>query len=214
MRTKLLNIFIATFICIGLTACNDASEKPSSTFSVIRDSTSQTSNNRSVEIEIPNRIDENQLREIGLSLKEKNPSFNRMFISVYLKNEVHRPWANINFTPELNVKISGTNLEDEKKLESIIGNFKLPEDAQLLGSGDDQHSRNIFYKKDGKYFREEIFISGIIKTQYFEKSNKSKTYFQDEDDNGLIIKEDGTLDLINTKDNRVIVTLLNHRVSK
>ena len=85
-----------------------APERPDIDFDVAKDTSDR--HKRSVEVMLPNRIDETQLESIAQYLYEDRPG--NTFIGYYIDGDSdYGYWATTNYDPDLNIRVIGTASE-------------------------------------------------------------------------------------------------------
>lgn len=118
---------------------------------------------RSLDVRLNKRVSEQTLRAIALKLKAQDSrTYERTFITYYLPGMAvdHGAWATTHFNPELEVRILGLTVEDEKKLvaqpdptgREIVGRW-LYEEPPLV-------CRIAIFRQGGKLFIEQMFKDG------------------------------------------------------
>ncbi|WP_027358393.1 hypothetical protein [Desulforegula conservatrix] len=152
---------------------------------------------RTVDVVLPERIDEQMLTSIAKEIHDKRANdFERTFICYSIAGEkALSAWATTHFNPDLKVEIIGATKQDHEKLltkdktdmpENLIGSW--------LSHNGSEH-KVVAYKKNGKVFIRNIYPDGSS----FEEQHKLTTYkglkkFQTETDRSI-----GEYFLINAK---------------
>ena len=212
---KILAKNTALSICLSflLLGCSESNtvNKPDLNFSVITDE-KKSNIKRVVSVELDKRFDKEQLKTIAEYLKSLDANYENIFIAFKIKGEDRLGyWANAEFSPEANVTIYGSDIEEEKKVQEQIAKYQLPKNAELIGKWMNRSAYDtgrVFYKKNGEFFQDEIFDSGITTTKIKQKNDKDGSYFQMEDSvDGYRIQKDGTMEVFNTEENRKIFTM-------
>lgn len=189
-------LFIPIAIIAAITsACGNSSDID---YKITKDS-EISSIKRTVEIILPERVDEKELAKIANDIYEDG--FKRTFIGYRVKGNTEGAyWATTNYNPELKVNIIGLNKESYKKLISSESNIE----GSIIGSwyisdGPIEYKLHI-YSKNGKHNIKTIFSDGSETSEGLEtlEKNGRKRYFTS---NGkdigeyYIIRKDGDLEL-------------------
>lgn len=118
---------------------------------------------RTIDIRLKEKITKEQLRALAFKLKSKNPNeFERTFICYLLPGMKLNAgaWATTHFNPDLEVRILGLTVDEDKKLRQLPEN----QPPGYLGSWlieDGEFSRRIsIYKKEGVFYMETMFNDG------------------------------------------------------
>lgn len=130
---------------------------------------------RSVDVRLKEKITEEQLRALALKIKSENSTeFERTFIGYLLPGMKLNAgaWATTHFNPDLQVKILGLTVDQDKILRHLSAN----QPPGSLGSwliDDGELSRRIsIYKKDGAFYMETMYGDGstgedqLVEKQY------------------------------------------------
>lgn len=212
---KILAKNTALSICLSflLLGCSESNtvNKPDLNFSVITDE-KKSNIKRVVSVELDKRLDKEQLKTIAEYLKSLDANYENIFIVFRIKGENRQAyWADATFSPETNVTIMGSSIEEEAKLQEEISNYQLPKDSELIGKWMNRSaydSAMIFYKKGGQIMADEVFESGINTNKFKEKSDEDGSYFRKEDSvDGYRINKDGSMDIFNSEEKRIIFTM-------
>ncbi|MFK5976291.1 MAG: hypothetical protein QM493_07280, partial [Sulfurovum sp.] len=129
---------------------------------------------RSIDVVLNKKVTKERLKKIAFTIKKMDRKFYKnTFISYYLPNMLKNNgcWATTHFTPNLEVKIQGLSLEDEKSINKkdiffsdrkIIGSWL--EDRILMGN------KMILYYKNNRFYLEQLFPKYMKTTEMsFEK---------------------------------------------
>lgn len=190
-------LVIATFV--GATACTSSdSEQETITgteddkivessasiaeYNILED-TVKSNIKRTVEVELPERLDETELTRLaehikGLSNKEVERTFIGYRIAGTDPNQVY--WATTHYNPNLEVKIMG---ESATNYESMKGQV-LPE-GDVIGSwmvNQGLEYRMTAYNKDGKTYLQSMYSDG---------TSSDDLYMLTETDKGTKLEEEG-----------------------
>lgn len=115
---------------------------------------------RTVEVVLPNRVDEETLRQVAQYINEEaQSSFERTFIGYHIEGE--RPgvyWATTHYNPSLDVKIIGSTEEEHGKLSQPSNAPGTVKGRWRLSMGFD--SQLVMYELDGKAFMRSIYGDG------------------------------------------------------
>ena len=174
-------------------------EKPSVSYSIINDDKFQDYR-RSLDIRLSKRVSKEELEKIAYELKRQDSTnYERTFIVYYLPGmKVNAGgWATSHFNPDLEIRILGTTIEEEKRLKESASNQV---DGKVLGRWRDNSvfpCITTLLEKDGKVFMNRVYKDGSKgeyemvtrkvrnKIQYKEKNSKTSDY--------LVIKSNGDL---------------------
>jgi len=151
------------------------------TYSII-DSDTYLNYKRSLDVRLNKKVSEKTLRAIALKLKAQDlKNYERTFICYYLPDmEVGTgAWATTHFDPDLEVRILGLTVEQEKALK------QLPDDPSrdVIGSWLDETlfmgRRITIFRQNGKLFMESVYYDGSSgKKEIVEKSSGKDRRFQ------------------------------------
>jgi len=132
------------------------------TYSII-DSDTYLDYKRSLEVRLNKKVSEDTLRAIAIKLKSQDSRhYERTFIS-YLLPDMEPgkgAWATTHFDPDLEVRILGLTVEQEKALK------QLPDDPSrdVIGSWLDETlymgRRITIFRQNGKLFMESVYYDG------------------------------------------------------
>ena len=168
-------------------------------YTIIKESTFHNYK-RSLDVRLNQRVSEHVLRTIANQLKSQDPNrYDRTFIGYYLPGmRVNAgSWATSHFTPDLEVKILGTTIEEHERLDSVANE---PVNDNILGRWRDN---SVFpciitlQEEDGKVFMLQVFKDGSKgkyemmairvgnETRYRKKITKTSDY--------LVINSNGDL---------------------
>jgi hypothetical protein len=117
----------------------------------------------SIDIRLQEKVSKDFLRELALKFQKEEPKkYDRMFITYYLLGMTPGAgaWATSHFNPNLEVKILGTTIEEEK---TLISKSKNP-CGKIIGEWLDEspyvRAKYTFVKRDGKILVILKFESG------------------------------------------------------
>ena len=141
-------------------------------YSII-DSTAIAGIKRSLDVRLNKRVSEDTLHAIALKLKSQDSlAYDRTFITYYLPGMTvgAGAWATTHFTPDLEVKILGLSIEEEKKLSTAPA----PAKREIVGWWLDEipyaSSRITIFHEGGKLYVERVFTDGSsLKEELVEK---------------------------------------------
>lgn len=141
---------------------------------------------RSLDVRLNRKVSQDELRSIAIELKNKDPKeYERTFICYYLPDmKVDAgAWATTHFNPNLEVKILGFTVEQEKALKQqhndpsreVIGSWL--DESPFIGK------RYTIFRQNGKLFMEYVYEDGgTLKREIVEKlSDKGRTFRKNED---------------------------------
>ena len=151
---------------------------------------------RKVSVELPERISEQQLRQIANEIKsEDHNSYERTFIMYRIKGEQSvAAWATTHFDPSLEVKFIGLSSDNFKKLLNV----KHDVDGEVIGqwispNGFTDHII-VLYKKDKKYFKQDFYIDATLKPYELLKNGTTYRYKDPDETQYFIIDSSGDLE--------------------
>ncbi|MCK4342810.1 MAG: ABC transporter permease [Phycisphaerae bacterium] len=137
---------------------------------------------RSLDVRLNRKVSEDVLRAIALQLKDSDPNtYDRTFICYYLPGMIvdAGAWATTHFNPNLEVRILGLTVEEEKALK------QQPDDPsrEVIGSWLDERlhfgHRVTIFRQNGKVFMENKFPDGSSgKKEIVEKPSGSARKFE------------------------------------
>lgn len=205
---------MAFSVCLSLLlGCSESKtiEKPELEFSVVSDE-KKASSKRALTVELDERMDKEQLTKIAAYLKSIDPNYEKIFINFKIKDEKRQfNWAVATVSPDIQVTILGSDIDQEKKLQEKISNYQLPNGSELIGrwiKRSSYDSAMIFYKQNGQIIADEVFASGISKINFTQQSDENGVYFKKEDSSdGYRINKDGSMDVLNVDEKRKIYTI-------
>jgi hypothetical protein len=117
---------------------------------------------RNLNVRLSRKVSEQTLRAIALKLKAQPPAYDRTIIYYYLPGMTvgAGAWATTHFTPELEVRILGLTVDDEKKLLTQPE----PTNREMIGRWLDESpfvgSRITIFREKGKLFIEQMYKDG------------------------------------------------------
>lgn len=151
---------------------------------------------RNVSVELPERISEQQLRQISNEIKNGDSnSYERTFIMYRIKGEQSvAAWATAHFDPSLEVKFIGLSSDNFKKLLNV----KHDVDGEVIGqwispNGFTDHIV-VLYKKDKKYFKQDFYIDATLKPYELLKDVATYRYKDPDETQYFIIDSSGDLE--------------------
>lgn len=128
---------------------------------------------RSVDVRLAGKVSEGVLRTIAMKIKNADPnSYQRTFICYYLPGETVNKgcWATTHFDPDLEVRILGLSIEQEKTLKERPQNSSRKLIATWNESYFELTRRITIFREDGKLFVEMKFRDGgIVKEEAVER---------------------------------------------
>lgn len=118
---------------------------------------------RSLDVRLSEKVSKETLRTLALELKSKDQrDYKRTFIDYYLPGmEVGAgAWATTHFTPDLEVRILGSTVEEQQALEAA----PVPDGREIVGQWIDDRPffgvRLTLYRKEGTLYMEQRFKDG------------------------------------------------------
>ncbi|MGX7831456.1 hypothetical protein [Acinetobacter baumannii] len=153
---------------------------------------------RVVEVDLPKRIDENQIKLIAEEVKlNDKKEYERTFV-VFFIPEMEKAWATVSFDPDYKLTMLGSSEKNHEALKA--------KDVTITGKKLGEWNANwgfeykvIYEEKDGKVLRHQIFTDGEQKPEEIQviDINGQKAY---QDSTGkehgeyYIINKDGDLE--------------------
>lgn len=151
---------------------------------------------RKVSVELPERISEQQLRQIANEIKnEDSDNYERTFIMYRIKGEKSvAAWATTHFDPNLDIHFIGLSSEDFKKLL----NLKYDVDGEVIGqwvspNGVTDHI-DVIYKNGQQYFKKEFYIDATMKPYELVKDGDTFHYKDPNETQYFVIDANGDLE--------------------
>ena len=209
--------FYFAFLCLIGTACSESSSSEISTANTpvssnteevtpeakatyrILDATKDESRSKlNAEVLLSKKVDEAQLRELGLKIKDSINGYQKNYFFFYLDGMKigSGAWATATLSPDEEIRILGATQVEEDSSKS-----KLRVDGKLIGKWyDEQRSASglAFYEKDGKCFLKRVSRGGTPTITRFVRNGN---IFKPKEDAGFgeyfKIQEDGTLAFVN-----------------
>lgn len=116
---------------------------------------------RSLVIMLNKKVTKEVLRTIALKLKQSDPTtYERTFIAYYIKDLGIEDgfWARTDFTPNLDVRVIGFSIEQEKALttKAPVNTTRTIVGIWLNDRGSPGHRITIFYKNDSLYLERKF----------------------------------------------------------
>ncbi|OOE34669.1 hypothetical protein BZG04_11085 [Salinivibrio kushneri] len=170
---KGIKLLVAMTGLLTLLACSDnSSDLPK--YNIVED-TLQGNIKRSVEVELPERTDEETLRALAEEIHDlSNVDVERTFIGYRIagahKNQSY--WATTHYNPSLEVNILGESVSDYEKIK----NTALPE-GEVLGSwmaNWGYEYKITAYKKGDQTYIRSVFGDGSSSDEIYERYESEK----------------------------------------
>lgn len=155
----------------------------------------------SIVIRLEKKVTRDLLHELALNLKKAQPrKYDRLFIEYYLPGMTpgSGAWATSHFNPNIEVRILGTTIEEEKALKTgpkessdeIIGEWL--DESPYVGA------KYTLMKKNGKIFMVRKFKDGSgSEKEMIKKSHSGKLRFEEKEGNDFgeyyLIERNGNL---------------------
>jgi len=152
---------------------------------------------KSIYIQIPKQLTEEQIKEIAQQIKRDNVNFERLFILYLLPDmKIGRgAWATSHYNPTLEINIMGVDQATEEKLKNVD-----TVEGELVGKWYDNSPYGehtvVIYKANGQFKMIEKFKDGRERKKDLKASkHNGKQKFTYDNDYGdyLIIEMDGSL---------------------
>lgn len=135
---------------------------------------------RSLDVRLSRKVPLDVLRSIAFKLKAQDPrAYERTFICYYLPGmEVGSgAWAISHFNPDLEVRILGVTIEQERMLRGKADDPSRKVFGRWLDEG--MKGRITFFRQDGRLFMERLWADGSSGTEEIvEKSSHRGRVFQ------------------------------------
>ena len=137
----------------------------------------------SIEIRLEQKVSKDYLQKFALKLQQKEPrQYERMFITYYLPGMTpgSGAWATSHFNPNLEVKILGTTIEEEKALKSDSGGAS----GEIIGEWIDESpyvgAKYTFLRRSDKIFMIRKFKDGSgSETEMVQKKHSRRLRFEE-----------------------------------
>jgi len=155
----------------------------------------------SIVIRLEKKVTRDLLHKLALNLKKAQPrKYDRLFIEYYLPGMTpgSGAWATSHFNPNLEVKILGTTIEEEKALKA--GSKK--SSGKIIGEWLDESpyvgAKYTLMKKNGKIIMVRKFRDGSSsEKEMIQKNHSGKLRFEEKDGNDFgeyyLIEKNGNL---------------------
>ena len=155
----------------------------------------------SIDIRLEKKVTKNFLQELAVKLRESAPrKYDRLFITYYLPGMTpgSGAWATSHFNPDLEVKILGTTIEEEK---ALTGESK-KNSGEIIGQWHDESpyvgAKYTLIKKNGKIIMKRKFKDGSSsKKEMIQKKQSGRLRFEEKGGNDFgeyyLIERNGTL---------------------
>ena len=166
---------------------------PGVIYKIVKVETDEAISKREVIVELNNRVDIKVLEQIAYKVKGGD-GFKKNWIFYHLPNhsENEMAWAISHFTPELDLQIMGTTIEQEKMLKN--GSL---ETGEIVGKWKDQISMLTIYREDESLKLKTEYKDGSSGIDYLKKSieNEMIRYDYVEDTHGeyFVVEYGGNL---------------------
>lgn len=187
------------YVIIALIITSCANYNPVEEYNCkILDSETMKTLKKTIYIQIPEQLTEQQLTEIATFLRNENNQYERLFI-FYLLPEMKigsGAWATTHYNTSLEVNILGASeTEEEEEMKS-----DLDVEGEVIGKWYDnspymEHSI-IIYKQNDVYKLKETYKDGSInekELEYIDLNGKSKFIYENDHGEYLLIESDGRL---------------------
>ncbi|NOX55980.1 MAG: hypothetical protein GXP27_16360 [Planctomycetes bacterium] len=212
-----LSTFVPFLLIIAAARSADdvrASRQNSLSYKIV-ESESVPPHKRSLTVILDRKVSEAALRDLALRLKaQSSQRYERTFITYYLPGMTINAgaWATTHFNPDLQVRIFGLTLEQEKKLVSE----PVPAGWDVLGRWLDERpffgKRVTIFRQAGTLYVEEKYPDGsAVKKKLLERKTprgrRLQTSIMRDSDAGdhWLLRPDGTLEL---RDNEGLIATL------
>ena len=161
----------------------------------------------SIDIRLEKKISKEALKQLALDLRDaESKQYDRMFILYYLPNMPPGAgaWATSHFNPNLEIKILGTTIEEEKALLVNSSNYS----GEIIGKWLDEApyvgATYTLYKKDSKILMSCKFKDGSSsEKEMIQKSQSGRLRFEERRGNSFgeyyLVDSTGNLDVYDTQ---------------
>ncbi len=177
---KLFPMLLIGFFLIFPTALAFAKTFEGINYTVIEKST-LGSIKSSIDIRLEQKVSKDFLQKLALKLRQEEPrKYDRLFITYYLPGMTpgSGAWATSHFNPNLEVKILGTTIEEEKALMRNSENSS----GEIIGEWLDESigAKYTFLKKNGKIIMINKFKDGSSsETDMIQKKQSGRLRFEE-----------------------------------
>lgn len=195
-----MRTFLIALSVVALIGCSSEEKRtiPSDvSYSITEETPNEALKKTNVNVELNKKVSEKVLSDIAMELRDERQQYERVWIFYHLQGEAPgtSPWATTHFTPELEVAILGSTVEQDEKQSAV----KVT-DGKEIGRWKDEGSLRILIEIDGKYvMRTEIKEGGHFDNNVV-KNGKSR---YDDIENGhgeyYVIEPSGNLGMYNAE---------------
>lgn len=171
------------------------------TYNVLEEKINTSLKKSNIRIELSDRIAEADLRTLALAIKEQRQGLERLWIYYTVKKDSQFGllWATTHFTPELEIQIHGTTIEQAK----LSSGLNVP-DAEVIGRWHDPAGpgqKLMIYRRAGKYFLRTVlpsqdFYESELRLRK-ERGKQRFDYVEDMHGEYFVISTDGELGCFN-----------------
>lgn len=199
----LLGLLLLVGYCTFLLGTGESPNIPEDvSFSVVEEYTKPSGSKRQLDIRLNKKVTQSTLREIALYLKDREDrTYKRTFMIYYLPELPvgEQYWATTHFNPELEVKIFGFTIEEERKFK----NMEAPPNREIIGRWLNDRLAGAYieiYREGEKLFSRQIFknLSEHVQ-EMVEKNSQSGRRFErvegSEAGDHWLITSDGKLEV-------------------
>jgi hypothetical protein len=196
MKNLSFKFTVYVIIALIITSCSDSNPLEEYNCRILDSETMKTLK-KTVYIQIPEQLSEQQLIEIATYLKNENTQYERLFI-FYLLPEMQigsGAWATTHYNKSLEINILGATKVEEESMKS-----EMEANGEIIGKWYDkspymEHSI-VIYRQDDVYKLKETYKDGSINDKVLEFSDfngKSKFTYENEFGEYILIESDGRL---------------------
>lgn len=147
------------------------------TYKIIKESTNNALGKCNLDVELNRKISERELAILANELRKPRMSYDQLWIFYTFQNMNigSGAWATTHFTPELEVKILGSTVKEEKTAKTQTSKI----DGKVLGKWYEQQYTSasyILYEKDGKIFLKASYKDGTSNNDEMTRKKVSDGY--------------------------------------
>jgi len=172
---KLIPLILICSVMLMITSCNEKSSLEENYIEKYNGKIIKTETLKSIKktfnIQIPEQLNEIQLKEIATQIKRENTKYEQLFIFYFLP-DTNVAWATTHYNINLEINIHGADKDEEKAMKSL----DLPT-GNILGKWFDNSpyiERSIIIYEDNDIYKMKVkYKDGSVGEEDLRKSNKN-----------------------------------------
>jgi len=191
--TKVIYVF-----AILLTACGGHNIPEGIKYDIIKEVPHEVLGKDNIDVRLNTKVSQADLKEIALALREDRKQYEKLWICYYLPGMKvgSGAWAITHFTPELEVKIFGSTLAEDRETASTVNI-----DGDIVGKWRSETSLSgaaliVYSNSNGKLMLKTTFKDGSSRTEEVRESKEgSRIRYDDGNLNGeyFVVENNGNL---------------------